>query len=495
MNEDGKATIRRFPTGVPGLDDVLGGGLHEFSFNLVAGSPGCGKTTLVHQIAFANATPERPALYLSILGEPPLKMLRYQQTYAFFDPAKVNHSIRFLYLTQEVMNGGLKGVLDKIVHEVETTAPGLVIVDSFRAVVRATASGKASELELQDFVQRLALHLTAWEATTFLVGEFQDNEKEANPVFTLADSMLWLYQSVERNSVVRKLQVMKMRGQAPIPGQHTFRITSAGLQVFPRLPKPEEARTEQPQDRRLSIGVRAVDDMLGGGIPLGYSLLIAGPSGSGKTVLSTQFIIEGVKQGEPGVIAVFEKRPQQYLSTTPSGESMDQMVRDGRLQIVAMRPLDLSVDEALYELRDTVLQIGAKRVVVDSLSGFELALAPPFREDFRESLYRMVGALTGMGVTVILTAEMVDSYIDLKFSAQGASFLVDGIILQRYIEMQGRLTRVMTVIKLRASDHSKEIRTYDITEDGLVLGKALTDYREILMGVPKPIAPPGALAE
>jgi circadian clock protein KaiC len=446
---DGKVEIRMLRTGVPGLDEVMGKGLPEFSFNLIAGSPGCGKTTLAHQIMFANATAAKPALYFSIRGEPPIKMLRYQQTFTFFDAAKVNNAIRFLYLTQEVMDGGLKGVLDKIVHEVETTAPGMVFVDSFRAVVRATASGKASELELQDFVQRLALHLTAWEATTFLVGEFQDNEKEANPVFTLADSMLWLYQSVERNSVVRKLHVMKMRGQALIPGQHTFRITSAGLQVFPRLPKPEEAKTGHSRDRRLSIGVRGIDEMLGGGIPVGYSLLIAGPSGSGKTVLSTQFIIEGVKQGEPGIIAVFEKRPQQYLSTTPTGEDLDRMVREGLIHIVAMRPLDLSVDEALYELRDTVLRIGAKRVVVDSLGGFELALAPPFREDFRESLYRMVGALTSMGVTVILTAEMVDSYIDLKVSPQGVAFLTDGILLQRYVELEGRLTRMMTVIKLR----------------------------------------------
>jgi circadian clock protein KaiC len=125
------------------------------------------------------------------------------------------------------------------------------------------------------------------------------------------------------------------------------------------------------------------------------------------------------------------------------------MVREGLIHIVAMRPLDLSVDEALYELRDTVLRIGAKRVVVDSLGGFELALAPPFREDFRESLYRMVGALTSMGVTVILTAEMVDSYIDLKVSPQGVAFLTDGILLQRYVELEGRLTRMMTVIKLR----------------------------------------------
>src|SRR5918997_6397757 len=128
---DGKVEIRMLRTGVPGLDEVMGKGLPEFSFNLIAGSPGCGKTTLAHQIMFANATAAKPALYLSILGEPPIKMLRYQQTFTFFDAAKVNNAIRFLYLTQEVMDGGLKGVLDKIVHEVETTAPGMVFVDSF----------------------------------------------------------------------------------------------------------------------------------------------------------------------------------------------------------------------------------------------------------------------------------------------------------------------------------------------------------------------------
>ena len=122
----------------------------------------------------------KPALYLSILGEPPVKMHRYQQTFTFFGPAEINNSIRFLYLAQDVMDGGLKGVLDKIVHGIETTAPGMLFVDTFRAVVRTTSAGKASELELQDFVQRLALYLTAWEATTFLVGELQDNEKEAN---------------------------------------------------------------------------------------------------------------------------------------------------------------------------------------------------------------------------------------------------------------------------------------------------------------------------
>ncbi|HET7057589.1 MAG TPA: ATPase domain-containing protein, partial [Nitrospiraceae bacterium] len=169
MNE--KVPIVQLDTGVPGLNDVLGGGLPEFSFNLLAGGPGAGKTTLVHQISFALATPERPALYITVLGEPPLKLLRYQQQFAFFDAAKVNRSIRFISVAHEVLEAGLGKVLEKIVTEVEATSPSLVVVDSFRSVIRASQVPELNgELSLQAFVQRLALHLTTWQATTFLVG-------------------------------------------------------------------------------------------------------------------------------------------------------------------------------------------------------------------------------------------------------------------------------------------------------------------------------------
>jgi circadian clock protein KaiC len=191
--------IRKLATGVPGLDDVLGGGLPEFSFNLIVGGPGCGKTTLAHQIMFANATAERPGLYFTILGEPPLKMLRYQQQYSFFDADKVNGMIRFVSLSDEAMRLGLTPVLENIVREVEAAAPGLVFVDSFRSVMRA----HGDDAQLQDFVQRLALHLTAWEATTFLIGEFSQPENQDHPVYTVADSFLSMAQRIERNSVVR----------------------------------------------------------------------------------------------------------------------------------------------------------------------------------------------------------------------------------------------------------------------------------------------------
>ena len=333
-------------------------------------------------------------------------------------------------------------------------------------------------------MQRLALVLTSYEATTFLIGEYAEGEHDS-AVFTVADGLLWLYQAVDRNSVVRKLQVMKMRGQGQIPGLHTARITDTGVSVFPRLLKPAEVITEHPLEHRLSTGVKGLDEMMGGGVPGGYSVLIAGPSGSGKTVLSNQFIIEGAQHGETGVVAIFEKRPNDYLQTTPRGEEFEKLVREKKLEVLYLRPLDLSIDETLLELQDAVKRLGAKRAVIDSLSGLELALAPTFREDFRESLYRMMGALTGLGVTVMATVELEDSYTDLRFSPQGIAFLTDAIIMQRYVEIDAQLRRALAVVKVRSSEHSKELREYEISSDGgIVIGRALKGYEGLLTGTP-----------
>ena len=230
MSTQDKVTINKLPTGVPGLDEIVGGGLPEFSFNIIAGAPGSGKTTLAHQFVFANATPERPALYFTVLGESAIKMLRYQQQYSFFDPAKLPGSIRFINLSQVVLEKDLGAVLEEITKEVEKANPAVVVVDSFRTMVRKPQS----DMDLQSFIQRLALFLASWQATTFLIGEYAEDELRDNPIFTVADGLFWLRQTAERNSIVRKLQIIKMRGQASVPGLHTFRITDAGMQAFSR---------------------------------------------------------------------------------------------------------------------------------------------------------------------------------------------------------------------------------------------------------------------
>ncbi len=492
MSAEERVTIRQLPTGVPGLDEILGGGLPEYSFNIIAGAPGSGKTTLAHQLLFANATPERPALYFTVLGEPAVKMLRYQQQFRFFDLTKLNTSVRFLNLSQVVLEQDLDAVLAEIVKEVEAVSAGVVIVDSFRTVVRK-ATGGTSETELQAFVQRLALYLTSWQATTFLIGEYTEGEIRDNPVFTVADGLFWLSQQIERNSIVRKLQIMKLRGQASVPGLHTIRISTDGVQAFPRT-FGLTGRTKKARHRpRLSSGVPELDAMLGGGIPEGDSLLIAGPSGSGKSVFATQFIAEGLRRGEPGIIAIFEERPEEYAGRAATlGMDFETPQHDGKLTILYLRPLDLSVDETMREIIDAVKRTGAKRLVLDSLAGFELALAPGFREDFRESLYRMIGAVTRTGVTIVSTVELVENFTKLELSPYSISFLSDDIIRLRYVEIGGQLRKVLMVVKMRSGNHSKDICEYEITSAGLQVGARLTGYRGLITGVPELLNPEAA---
>jgi circadian clock protein KaiC len=478
-----RVRIAKVASGVPGLDPVLGGGFPEFSFNLIVGGPGCGKTTLAHQIMFATASVERPALYITILGEPPIKMLRYQQQFSFFDESKIPGSVRFLHLGAELLEKGLDAVFASVVKEIETTSPKLVFVDSFRSVIRKAL--ETGQMELQLFVQRLALHLTGWEATTFLIGEYDESESESNALFTVADGILWLWQTPHRNSVVRKMQVLKMRGQGQVPGLHTLKISESGVRVYGRMPDPGGKQKVPERGVRRKTGVTGLDEMLGGGIPAGYSVMIVGPSGSGKTILSTQFVREGIANGERAVIAVFEKRPDEYLTTAPGADVLEKLVQEGTLKLLYLRPLDLSVDEAMEEIANAVTETGATRVVIDSLMGFELALAPSFREDFRESLYRLVGALVNLGVTLLLTAEQTDQYTELRLSPHGVSFLADAIILQRYVELEGKLRKVIVVAKMRGFDHDNVLRLYEITEEGMVVGEPLTSYGALLTGAPR----------
>jgi circadian clock protein KaiC len=227
------------------------------------------------------------------------------------------------------------------------------------------------------------------------------------------------------------------------------------------------------------MGVPMLDDMLGGGLPRGYSLLVAGPSGSGKSILAAAFLAEGARNGETGVIAAFEQNPNH--SHNPG---VAKLIKAGKVGLVDTAAPDLSIEEVLRLLLNEINRLHATRVVIDSLSGFELKLAPTFRDDFRESMLRLVASLAAQGATVLMTSELEDRYTDLRFSPYGTAFLTDAIIVQRYIELESRLRRVMAVVKVRGSNHSNELREYTISDDGLVIGKTLPQQEGLLGGSP-----------
>ena len=326
--------------------------------------------------------------------------------------------------------------------------------------------------------------MTSWEVTSFIIGNSSGRDQRS-PMYTVADAIFSLSQVADRNSVVRKLQVLKVRGRASMPGLHTFRITKDGLQVFPRIPEQQFARRPAPT-LRLSTGIPGLDEVMGGGIPAGDAVMLGGPAGSGKTTFATQFAAEGLRLGEAVVIVVFEEYPEEYLARAKArNHDIAAMIEAGNFRLIYLRPLDLSVDETLAEILEAVAQIGASRVVIDSLSGFQIALAPAFREDFRESLYRLVGALTATGVTIFMTTEIAGGYPEAAFTTERVSFITDDIIVQRFVEIDGVLKTVLAIHKMRGSAHSHDFLTYEVSALGAIVGSPLRNYRGILTGVPE----------
>ncbi|MGZ8692628.1 MAG: RAD55 family ATPase [Gaiellaceae bacterium] len=488
--------MERIGTGVDDLDLILGGGLPFGSLIFIAGGSGTGKTILAQQICFANGTRNRKALYYTMVSEPHAKLVRHLEQFAFFDPQALGERVEFIHLP---------GLLDADASEGTAKERGAAVARLADEVVRASAEEERSVIvidgikALRDFAEGqgfgfrgiaydLASKVFHSNAVLVFVGEYTAEEVAYAPEFAVADGIVYLADEAYGRFDQRWLRVLKMRGTEYLMGKHSFRISQAGIEVFPRfeaLAGPRDRRTGE----RLSFGVIGIDEMIGGGLPAGTATLVAGPSGSGKTVLGLQFVAEGIRRGERCLYLSFQQSAAQLIARARGfGWPFSEAVTSGLLQIRHLEPVEISLDAVGAELRRAAVgEQPMQRVVIDSLAELEPAARGTAR--FPDYLSALTGLFASAGATTLLTSETTAFFGPSFELSHGLAFVADNVILFRYAEVESEVRRALAIIKLRDGEHVRDIVEIEIGTNGLSVKGKFTGLTGILGGTPT-LTPP-----
>jgi len=467
-----KQLMERIPTHVPNLDDILHGGLPENTTLLISGVPGSGKTVLANQIAYGNATPENKALIVITVSEPLARIIRFTQAFSFFDLDKVGSTVIYEDIGPLLLEGNGEKALAHVTELVLQHQPALLIVDSFKAI-HDLAESRAG---LRRALFQLTASLAALPCTALLVGEYTVDDRAHVPETTIADGIIELANRPIGLRDYRSLRVRKLRGSDYRAGEHTFRITSDGLTVFPRFVTPPAPRSYAVSQERAATGIPGLDEMLGGGILRGTSTLVAGDPGVGKTVTALHFLLNGARQGESGVYISFQEDPNQLAQIAHNfGFDLEALQVQGLLDMFYTSPVEMNVDEHLLKIVETAEEVGARRVVVDSITDFEAGtVRDPDR--YVNYVYSLVQWFKNRGITALLTHEMHQMFgAGLTMTGTGVSHIADNAIVMRYVPLGSEVRRALMVLKARGSEHSKEVREYLISEEeGVRVGEPMT---------------------
>lgn len=471
-------------TGVPGLDDVLHGGLAPARIYLVEGHPGSGKTTLALQFLLEGLARGDSGLLIS-LSESREEM---DATAAAHGWSLAGLQILEIVAADEILDGDarygmfhpseieLAETTRQVLQEAERVRPARIVFDSL-SELRLLAENR---LRFRRQILGLKQRFARLGATVLLVDDRTAEDRDLE-LHSIAHGVIALERRTPEYGVLRRqCQVTKMRGRRFREGLHDFVVETGGLRVFPRLVAAEHTGARAPEE--IPSGVEALDRLLGGGLPRGTSTLIAGAAGTGKSTLAAQYLTALCRRGERAAAFLFDESLDTLRQRSAAlGMELRPLLDDGRLVVRHVDPAQLSPGQFAHQIREEVEQRGVGMVVVDSLNGYLNSM--PSERHLALHLYELLTYLGHRGVsTLLLMTE--HGIIGSPGFPVDMSYLADTVVLLRYFEALGEVRRAVSVIKKRTGRHETTIRELRFA-GGLEIGEPLRDFQGVLTGVPE----------
>jgi circadian clock protein KaiC len=482
---DADGEIERVPSLVPGLDAILCGGWLRGGLYIVRGSPGTGKTVLGSQIIYAHAAQGRRTVFITVLGENHGRMMQHLRPMRFFDPSLVPHLVTYINAYEALEEEGLTGLLTLFRREIQAHGANFLVLDGLSAVEAKAGAGAA--FDMKRFVHELQTLASATACTMFLLTT--SSGVSSAPELTMADGLVQLEQRMYALRSERRLVVQKFRGSEFLEGEHAYRISRDGLTVFPRIEAQfgRPPRRTPPRPARVSTGIASLDLMLQGGLPLGTMGAVVGPSGAGKTILGLQFLAAS-SASEPGLLFGCYEPPERLLLKAET-MSLDFTAAEqrGDVEFLWHPTGEHILDELAHRLLQVVRRRGVKRLVIDGISGFQQAALEP--ERIVRFWSALCAELRALDVTTLHTMELPEFMgPELRMPVGGVTSLAEMLLLMRYVEIQSRLFRLISLFKVREGAFDPTIRKFAITDSGIVVEEPFEGAEAVLSGMAREAA-------
>lgn len=485
---------QRATTGIPGLDDVLGGGLPEKRLYLVKGSPGVGKTTLGLQFLTAGARLGEPVLYIT-LSETEAEIRQVAESHGIslegvrlFELSGAEQTLRLfddntLYAAEDV---DLREIVQVLLDLVKSVNPKRVVFDSLseiRLLSQTPVRYRRQLLALKHF-------FGGRDCTTLLLDEGSDDDGSDLQIESLAHGVILLEQlPLQYGADRRRLRVKKLRGSAFRSGFHDFLVARGGLSVFPRLVAAEH-RTDLLAEP-VSTGIRGLDRVLGGGVDRSTCTLIIGPAGTGKSAIATQVAVAAAARGDSASIFLFEERIGTWLRRARQLRmDVDGPMKNGKLHVHQVDPAELAPDEFVHLVRQSVERDGSRVVIIDSITGYFTAM--PEARFLSLQMHELLAYLSEHGVASLITMAQSGLIGNQMRTPVDVSYLADTVVVLRYFEVEGRLRKALSILKKRSGAHENTICDVRFDHHGIHVGEPLSELRGVLAGLPQIV---GSLSE